>query len=182
VPPADGGEGSRWNESHFTFAQYGVRVPALLISPWLAPGVDATFYDHASIAATVESLFGMMHLTERDRKANTIRALGVPGSLRKDCPTKLEFPAASAEKRTPLTAQQLAAVDAEPIPDRSSLVGFLGVALKADLTLSAPGVAMEARRASFAAVKTRGQAREYILGVLERAEARRLRGPAGGTP
>ncbi len=180
VPPADGGEQSRWNESHFTFAQYGVRVPALLISPWLAPGVDATFYDHASIAATVESLFGMMHLTERDRKANPIRALSAPGSLRKDCPTKLEFPVATAEK-APLTAQQLAAIYVEPIPDRSSLVGFLGVALKADLTLSSPGVEMEARRASFAAVRTRGQAREYILGVLERAEARRLRGPTGGT-
>ncbi|MGA8161086.1 MAG: alkaline phosphatase family protein [Acidobacteriaceae bacterium] len=174
VAPADGGEHSRWNESHFTFTQYGVRVPALVISPWLRPAVDHTPYDHASIAATVESLFGMMHLTERDRKANPIQGFAVPGSLRTDCPTKLEQPAAAAEK-APLTAQQQAVIDAEPIPDRSSLVGFLGVALKTDVALAPSGLQPQARQ-SFAAVRTRGQAREYILGVLGRAEARRLSG------
>jgi phospholipase C len=180
VAPADGGENSHWNESHFTFTQYGVRVPALAISPWLRPGVDHERYDHASILATVESLFGVAHLTERDGKARALRGLDIPGMLRTDCPEKLERPAETTA-RTPLTAEQMAAVYAEPVPDRSSLVGFLGVALKADLELTPVGVQQETRRAAFAGIQTRGQAREYILGVVERAEASRARGTGGTT-
>ncbi|MGA7524117.1 MAG: alkaline phosphatase family protein [Acidobacteriaceae bacterium] len=179
--PADGGERSPWNESQFTFTQLGVRVPALVISPWLQPGVDSTIYDHASILATVESLFGVPALTERDRGANPIHGLDVAGVLRTDCPTQLEQPAA-APARAPLAAVQQAALDAEPIPDRSSTVGFLGVARKTDHELSAPGAEQEARRAAFAGIRTRGHAREYMQDVLQRAEARRLSGGSGGTP
>jgi phospholipase C len=37
------------NTKEYSFAQYGVRVPALLISPWVAAGVDPTVYDHTSL-------------------------------------------------------------------------------------------------------------------------------------
>src|SRR5439155_22752630 len=47
--------------------------PALVVSPWIAEGrADDTLYDHASIVATLRSLFGPNQppLTRRDRMAN----------------------------------------------------------------------------------------------------------------
>jgi phospholipase C len=51
-----------------------VRVPALLVSPWVRKGrVDHQVYDHTSLLATVKSLFGLpSFLTRRDARANTL--------------------------------------------------------------------------------------------------------------
>jgi phospholipase C len=60
-------------EFNFGFDRFGVRVPALLISPLIAPG---TVYrttqgtiDHTSILKTVELRFGLQPLTKRDAAA-----------------------------------------------------------------------------------------------------------------
>src|SRR5262249_42533801 len=59
VPPDDGSPGT-YNQYGFNFAQLGVRVPAVVVSPWIAQGtVDHTTYDHSSVPATIESLFGL---------------------------------------------------------------------------------------------------------------------------
>jgi phospholipase C len=59
----------------FDFTRLGVRVPAVLVSPLVQPGsVDTTQYDHSSISATVNKLFGLganNFLTRRDAAANT---------------------------------------------------------------------------------------------------------------
>ena len=57
----------------FDFTLLGVRVPTLLISPWIPPGtVDHTLYDHSSIPATLKSIFGTREsLTKRDAHAHT---------------------------------------------------------------------------------------------------------------
>jgi phospholipase C len=59
----------------FDFTRLGVRVPAIVVSPFVQPGsVDATVYDHSSIAATVNKIFGLgatNFLTRRDAAANT---------------------------------------------------------------------------------------------------------------
>ncbi len=59
----------------FGFTRLGVRVPAVVVSPLVAPGsVDATQYDHASIPATLNAIFGLgatNFLTRRDATANT---------------------------------------------------------------------------------------------------------------
>jgi phospholipase C len=59
----------------FDFTRLGVRVPAILVSPLVQPGsVDTTQYDHSSIPATVNALFGLganNFLTRRDAAANT---------------------------------------------------------------------------------------------------------------
>ncbi len=51
----------------------GVRVPALLISPWVRKGhVDRRTYDHTSLLATVKALFDLPEfLTRRDTRAHT---------------------------------------------------------------------------------------------------------------
>jgi len=72
VPPDDVSAGS----ATFRFDRLGVRVPALLISPWLAKGrVDHRTYDHTSLLATLRVLFGLPEpLTRRDAQARTFDA------------------------------------------------------------------------------------------------------------
>ena len=69
VPP----DSSRARPSGFQFDRLGVRVPAILISPWVAAGrVDHTVYDHTSVPATIKKMFGLPRfLTARDAAANT---------------------------------------------------------------------------------------------------------------
>src|SRR6185503_1849992 len=60
APPPDDGTGPHQNSHDFDFSVYGVRVPAVLVSPWIAKGrVDHGLYDHASVLATVERLFAL---------------------------------------------------------------------------------------------------------------------------
>jgi phospholipase C len=61
----------------FDFRRLGVRVPAVLISPFIAPmTIDRTQYDHTSIIATARQLFvpdwKNNFLTKRDQQANCI--------------------------------------------------------------------------------------------------------------
>jgi len=178
-PPDDGGEKSKYNKNGFTFAQYGVRVPAVVISPWLPPkSVDHTIYDHASVLATLEWLFGIPPLTKRDAKANRIQ--GIPLSAadapepRADCPETLVGPARQPEPPA-LTAEERAAIELEPVPDGSTLMGFLGVLLKADSNLAATPEERLAAVARFESVKTRGDARVYLREVMAKVQAEKTR-------
>ena len=62
--------------AEFDFTVLGPRIPVILISPWLSPGVESTQYQNTSILrfladkATPVPL--QLFLTERDKKANSI--------------------------------------------------------------------------------------------------------------
>ncbi|MGH9178741.1 MAG: alkaline phosphatase family protein, partial [Acidimicrobiales bacterium] len=69
----------RRNKS-FDFKRLGVRVPAVLVSPWIEPGTLVTAcFDHASIPATLRALFcpDLKPLTDRDRDAATFHQVVV---------------------------------------------------------------------------------------------------------
>jgi phospholipase C len=88
TPPNDGAP-ETLNASGFGFDVYGVRVPAIVASPWVAKGkVDHTPYDHSSVLATLERLFGLPSLTDRDRNANDLLAL-ITQTCRQDCPQRI---------------------------------------------------------------------------------------------
>jgi len=72
-PPATVNPDGQNAENGFDFTRLGLRVPAILASPWLPRGrVDNAIYDHSSLLATVKKLFDLpQFLTERDRTANT---------------------------------------------------------------------------------------------------------------
>ncbi|HEX8293445.1 MAG TPA: alkaline phosphatase family protein [Pyrinomonadaceae bacterium] len=75
-PPATVNPGDRPPGSTlFNFERLGVRVPAVLVSPFIPRGtIVRKVFDHASIVATASRLFlksPPLFLTERDRKANT---------------------------------------------------------------------------------------------------------------
>ena len=59
---------------HVVFNRYGVRVPAVIVSPHVRPGSvirppGDTPFDHTTIAATLRALFGLRPLTARDAAA-----------------------------------------------------------------------------------------------------------------
>ena len=93
VPPGDTITAG-YVQNGFTYDQLGVRVPTLVISPLIGRGtIDHTLYDHTSMLATVERLFGTRNLTNRDKAANDLLHLLDLGSPRTDAPTSLDPPA-----------------------------------------------------------------------------------------
>ncbi|XP_061359108.1 non-specific phospholipase C4-like [Gastrolobium bilobum] len=86
----------------FQFDRLGVRVPAIIISPWIEPGTvlhepcepfPTSQYEHSSIPATVKKIFNLPEfLTKRDAWAGTLEVLLTRTSPRNDCPVKLPDP------------------------------------------------------------------------------------------
>ena len=160
-----------YNKYGFNFEQYGVRVPAVVVSPLIpADTVDHTLYDHASILKTLEQLFGLNPLTQRDAAANSVLHLLSLSAPRAGCPTSLNSPAPLLRAAaTPMTTAERALSDAEPLPPSSNLVGALQNLRKAEIELSArtpPEIA--AIKARHSAIQTRGQARAYAASVMEK--------------
>lgn len=83
VPP-----GPESADPPFKFDRYGVRVPAVVVSPYIAKKtVVNTEFDHTSIIATVRKLFGVSeHLRDRDAVAATIDECLNLSSPRTDAP------------------------------------------------------------------------------------------------
>ncbi|PTN56229.1 alkaline phosphatase family protein [Stenotrophomonas panacihumi] len=164
------------NTHGFNFDLSGVRVPAIAISPWLPAEVDHTVYDHSSVLATVEALFGLRPLTNRDRAAKSLTAklLQTP---RSDCPLTLPdpvpptAPVADAGAEAALFALRAA----EPLPRQGNLPGVLAIALKTALELAGDDdVAQLAVRQRFEQLRTRGDARDYLAEVSAQVTAARL--------
>ena len=57
----------------YTFDQLGLRVPALLISPWAKKGVDSTQYDHTSLLKHLIGKWGLDSLGQRTASASPIQ-------------------------------------------------------------------------------------------------------------
>jgi len=55
--------------STFDFMRLGVRVPAIVISPWIRHSTDPTVYDHVSVIATLREIFELKAETKQDRPA-----------------------------------------------------------------------------------------------------------------
>ncbi len=79
----------------FDFTRLGVRVPALVISPWVGKGVieekgqnRGGEYTHTSIPAFIEELWGLQTLTPRVAWSSTFEHL-ITDNFRADTPEKL---------------------------------------------------------------------------------------------
>jgi phospholipase C len=83
--PNDTGTGQE-----FKFDRLGVRVPAILISPWIPAGtvVDGRVFEHASIPATVTEHFigDYDQRSPREKAAETFLDLITLDAMRTDCP------------------------------------------------------------------------------------------------
>lgn len=108
-----------YDKHGFLFDRLGVRVPALVISPWVRRGViDHTTYDHTSILATAERLYGMGALTGRDGDANDLLHLISLEAPRADAPTTLPAPARNPE---PIGCSDVPASEDELLRRRAEL-------------------------------------------------------------
>ncbi len=65
IPPDD-------NKKEWTFDRYGVRVPALLVSPWVGARVEHTEFDHTSLLRYLQDKWQLGPLGERTAHANSI--------------------------------------------------------------------------------------------------------------
>jgi phospholipase C len=72
VPPPDAAD-----DDPDMFGSYGVRVPAIIVSPWIQPRtVSHTVFDHTSIIKTILARFCPQALREPPRAATTRTTLG----------------------------------------------------------------------------------------------------------
>jgi phospholipase C len=65
VPPDD-------HHEEYDFKRYGMRVPALIVSPWATRRTDSTLFDHTSVLKFVIDLWGLGGLGERTAAATSI--------------------------------------------------------------------------------------------------------------
>jgi len=134
-PPAAAPPGGPYPDG-FTFDRYGVRVPAVLVSPWIPAGsivrppAGAAYpFDHTTIIATLRKLFGLgKPLTDRDKAApDLLHALSLPtasniGPMSLSLPTISPAPSeiAAAHQAPPNDLQQSLAVLAGSLPGGSA--------------------------------------------------------------
>jgi phospholipase C len=178
VAPGDTTETVGHNKYGFTFKQYGPRVPAVVISPWIPKNVvDHRLYDHSSIPATLEKLFGIDPLTARDRAANSLLALLSLDAAREDTPTGLPSPASLSvgEMRsmviTPSASySQLAPSRPQDSINDGSLPVIIQAAMRQDFELS-PTEDRNGIIARVAALKTRSDAAAYLAAVSAKRSA-----------
>jgi phospholipase C len=100
-PPAIPPDTNAAKPSAFTFNAYGVRVPAVLVSPYIPPGSkirppenadgSVTPFDHTSIIKTVRELFGLgAALTARDDAAPSLIGALSLAAPNNDGPAKID--------------------------------------------------------------------------------------------
>jgi len=76
-------------------------VPAIVCSPWIPRNViDHRGYEHASVPATVERLWGLPSMTDRDAHARDLSSLLTLSTPRTDAPATLP-PAAAPDVSCP---------------------------------------------------------------------------------
>ncbi len=135
----------------FDFTRLGVRVPAVVISPWIEPEtIDSNQYDHASIVATARKLFlgadwQTKFLTARDQAALTFDGLLTRDTPRTDTvnpkqPFRQTTPAVRAARQAalPLSDFQKTQVGLTQLvnqglpPDRQSPIAVESIQTQAD--------------------------------------------------
>ena len=175
-PEAVNPDGKVSDDPRFEFRRLGVRVPAVLVSPYIPRGtLDSQRYEHASLAASARRWFGCEALTERDRAANPISTEGWLAVARQDAPAELPLHAGFAPAAGPIGEPQvraaLAAGEASPAPlseFQRSLVAVAN-ALETDPELRALAVARRIETEHDAAVHVRAQMRRLMHGDDDRA-------------
>jgi phospholipase C len=175
IAPGDTQPGDEHNKYGFTFEQLGPRVPAVAISPLIPRNlIDHRLYDHTSIPATLEALFGLTPMTQRDAMANNLMSLLSLTVPRGDTPMVLETPADSQiggcepfSCTAPAATEHLPPTRPLDSVNKGNLPGFLYSALRWDVALSPPEQRPTAI-ARFRTVETRADAWHYLNQVRQK--------------
>jgi hypothetical protein len=84
IPPDD-------HHEEYTFDRSGIRVPAVLVSPWVTMGFDPTPFDHTSLLKYLIDKWQLSPLGNRTAKANSIEPLIQKGTPRTDTVQKINL-------------------------------------------------------------------------------------------
>jgi phospholipase C len=148
VPPpaATPPDGINSADPPFAFDRLGVRVPAVLVSPYIEAGtiVSDTVFDHASLAATARKVFlgagwEDTFLTHRDRDANTFEGVLTRATPRaaNEVDISGKHPAAIAGRQLSLAARAVIAAQqaSKPLSDHQvALAGVMATAAAQKMT------------------------------------------------
>lgn len=178
-PPATVNPGDKPIDSTvFDFKRLGVRVPAVLVSPFIERGtiIHDKIFDHTSIIATARKLFipewEKSFLTERDRNAKTFEDCLTLATARTG---KVKFPKQTPEPPSThlAAASKKASANSSPQQLNDFQQAMLFQAFQADSSML-PGHTIAAQ---FGSITTETETAEYLERVRESIEANR-----NGTP
>ena len=105
----------------FGFNRFGVRVPALLVSPWVDRAIIKTDFDHTSLLKYLTEKWNLGPLTDRVAKAQSFAsAIRTTGQPRSDTPGSVPMPMMAAATEAMTAAEQ-----AEPLnANQKGLIAF----------------------------------------------------------
>ena len=162
------------NKFGFKFDRYGVRVPTVIISPWIKPGIVIKevgtqpnqlkkHYDHTSIIRSLSELWGINSLTPRDANAQSF--LHIIGDQFRDVPKDLlqhnviAQPVSGSEVATVASVRQ--PDDDEPVD--AMLSAFMRIAIMNDL-----------EKQEVKAEQWPANAAEQLIGITTKLQARQF--------
>lgn len=134
VPPDD-------HRDRYTFDRLGVRVPALLVSPWVGRSVVSDEFDHTSLLKYLTEKWGLAQLTARAQAARSFSAaVQTTGLPRTDTPEAIPVPGLLAQAMPPaMSAEETAA----PLNENQKALLVFSEHLQAQTAVpAAPPVAM----------------------------------------
>jgi phospholipase C len=174
VPPGDTLPNTGNNQSGFTFDQYGPRVPAIVISPWIPKNIiDHRLYDHSSVPATLEALFELQALTERDRKANNLLPLLSLSSPRTDTPAELPSPANGVAALSSPQVQNTTATRPLDSMNEGNFPSIIHAAMRQQLEINPAD--RDQILAKVSGLKTRADAAQYLSSVSAELSSKGVR-------
>lgn len=93
IPPDD-------NHKEWIFNQLGVRVPAILVSPWVGNGVMSDVFDHTSLLRYLTDKWGLGSLGARTANAKSF-VNAISSTYRTDTPKQLFVPSIEETQEIP---------------------------------------------------------------------------------
>lgn len=149
TPPGDDARNHNRAEHpmDFAFNRFGVRVPAVAVSPWIPKGslgsrvFPGRTFDHSAIGATLDECFALAApLTQRAASVGSIGAACSLTAMRSDTPTSFEVPA-TAPANTSGAEQALSTLPAGgtsgvSAPPDHAIEAFTRIAASVDLAIA----------------------------------------------
>jgi len=172
VAPADQTIHASLNQYGFDFTKYGVRVPAVIVSPLIPKNtIDHRLYDHSSVSSTLHDLFGTDYMTKRDAAANSLLGLlDTANPPRTDARLTLPDPANSGLAFATATVYPRSTGSVDVTANKGSLPGFLHATLQTDLAIS-PEADHPAIQEEFSTIQTQNDAAQYMGKVKAKMDA-----------
>jgi phospholipase C len=169
VPPDE-------HREEYTFDQLGVRVPTLLISPWIKPQVVHTPCDHASLLRALQIRWRLGDLGRRVAEAPDILAgLDLTDAPREDTPMRLARP-----RRARRLVRRKPTVE-EPLSDHQRAIVAFSAYLETQTAIPARRRARAVARTMRSAEDARQVAEERARRYLRQLQARPLEKPGPAT-